>query len=128
MKRHINYYFLMLSGFLLVTGLLFLSTLSAIPSLQAFGNTNHYLFHQLFSVSIGLVLGFIFYYKDKVKGYGFYGLAFLLSGVIGNLIDRLLFGYVRDFIDVGFWPIFNLADSYNTTGVILLVIWFWKNG
>ena len=82
----------------------------------------------LFVLVSGVVLGFIFYYKDKVKGYGFYGLAFLLSGVIGNLIDRLLFGYVRDFIDVGFWPIFNLADSYNTTGVILLVIWFWKNG
>ncbi len=59
MKRHINYYFLSLSIFLIVFGLLFLSTLSSISSLQIFGNTNHYLFHQLAGVAIGLILGFI---------------------------------------------------------------------
>jgi len=72
------------------------------------------------------VIGIIVYYKDKVKGYGEYGLILLFSGTIGNLIDRLAFGYVRDFIDLGFWPSFNLADSYSTIGVILLVIYFWK--
>lgn len=60
MKRHICYSFLALSALLLGFGLLFLSTLSAISSLQTFGNTNHYLFHQLMSVGIGLVLGIIF--------------------------------------------------------------------
>ncbi len=59
MKRHINYYFLGLASFLIVFGLLFLSTLSAISSLQNFGTANHYLFHQLISICIGLVAGFI---------------------------------------------------------------------
>jgi cell division protein FtsW len=59
MHRHINYYFLGLSIFLTGFGLLFLSTLSAISSLQIFGNTNYYLFHQLIAVIIGLVFGTI---------------------------------------------------------------------
>lgn len=61
MKRHIDYYFLALVFFLTIFGLLFLSTLSAIASLQNFGNTNYYLFHQLISMAIGLVLAIIMF-------------------------------------------------------------------
>ncbi len=61
MKKHINYYFLALAIFIIVFGLLFLSTLSAIASLKNFGDTNHYLFHQLISIVIGLILGFIIF-------------------------------------------------------------------
>lgn len=53
-------------------------------------------------------------------------LAFLLGGAIGNLIDRIRFGYVIDFIDVHVsswhWPAFNLADSAITLGAILIII------
>jgi len=56
MKHQINYYFLGLAVFLLAFGLLFLANLSAPASLQAFGNTNYYLFHQLVAFGIGLVL------------------------------------------------------------------------
>ncbi len=48
-------------------------------------------------------------------------LGLLLGGTLGNLIDRLLRGYVTDFIDVGIWPTFNIADSAMVVGVILLV-------
>ncbi len=48
-------------------------------------------------------------------------LGLLLGGTLGNLIDRLTRGYVTDFIDVGFWPTFNIADSAMVVGVILLV-------
>jgi signal peptidase II len=47
-------------------------------------------------------------------------LAVILGGTIGNLIDRFRLGYVRDFIDVGPWPIFNVSDSCTVVGVILL--------
>lgn len=47
-------------------------------------------------------------------------LAFQLGGALGNLIDRLRFGYVIDFIDFRFWPVFNLADMAITSGVLLL--------
>jgi len=80
----------------------------------------------LFVIISFFVIGSILYYKDKIKSYGYYGIILLFSGTTGNLIDRLVFGYVRDFIDFGFWPSFNLADSFNTLGVILLVIYFWR--
>ncbi len=47
------------------------------------------------------------------------GLALLLSGALGNLIDRVRFGYVVDFIKVYWWPTFNLADVWIVTGVCL---------
>jgi len=47
-------------------------------------------------------------------------LSFILAGAIGNLIDRLRYGYVIDFIDLHVWPVFNIADSAITIGAILL--------
>ncbi|TET37200.1 MAG: signal peptidase II [Dehalococcoidia bacterium] len=51
-------------------------------------------------------------------------LGLLLGGALGNLIDRLSFGWVVDFIDLGFWPVFNLADSAIVLGVTLLFYYF----
>lgn len=52
-------------------------------------------------------------------------LALVLSGAVGNLIDRARFGHVIDFVDVYWgrhhWPAFNVADSAITVGVVLLV-------
>ncbi len=54
-------------------------------------------------------------------------LGLLLGGTAGNLIDRLRFGYVVDFIDVGLsqvrWPSFNVADSSFVVGIIVLVLY-----
>lgn len=48
-------------------------------------------------------------------------LGLLLGGAVGNLIDRLRSGEVIDFIDVGWWPVFNLADSSIVLGITLLI-------
>ena len=53
-------------------------------------------------------------------------LSFLLAGLLGNLLDRIFFGFVRDFISLSIWPIFNLADAWNTIAVCLLLYAFWK--
>ena len=54
------------------------------------------------------------------------GLALILGGALGNLVDRVRLGYVVDFIDVYWkrhhWPAFNVADSCITIGVTLLVL------
>lgn len=47
-------------------------------------------------------------------------LCFILGGVLGNLTDRLRFGYVIDFIDLRVWPVFNIADSFITIGAVIL--------
>ncbi|MGD8351804.1 MAG: signal peptidase II, partial [Nitrospirota bacterium] len=53
------------------------------------------------------------------------GLSLVLAGAVGNLIDRLAFGYVRDFVDLHagshHWPAFNVADSALTVGIALLL-------
>jgi signal peptidase II len=53
-------------------------------------------------------------------------LSLILGGAIGNLIDRLAYGYVIDFLDVYYqtwhWPAFNIADSAITLGVILMLV------
>ena len=48
-----------------------------------------------------------------------------LGGAIGNLIDRVRLGHVTDFIDVGTWPIFNIADSSIVVGIGLMIYYFW---
>ena len=47
--------------------------------------------------------------------------ALILGGTVGNLMDRLRFGYVVDFLDLRVWPVFNVGDSAITIGVALLI-------
>ena len=49
------------------------------------------------------------------------GLGLLIGGSISNLVDRVRLGYVTDFIDFGWWPAFNLADSFIVIGVGILL-------
>ena len=82
----------------------------------------------LIFVSIA-VIGIIFYNFDRIKNNEtlLQILAgFVLGGTIGNLIDRLAYGHVIDFLDFQIWPIFNFADSFVTIGVIGLIIYLWK--
>ncbi len=50
-----------------------------------------------------------------------------LGGALGNLLDRLQQGYVTDFLDVGPWPIFNVADSAISVGMVLMVWYFFSH-
>jgi signal peptidase II len=49
-------------------------------------------------------------------------LGLLIGGSISNLVDRLRIGHVVDFLDVGWWPAFNLADSFICVGVAILLL------
>jgi len=51
----------------------------------------------------------------------------IAGGILGNLIDRVRLGTVVDFLDFKVWPIFNLADTAITIGIVILLIWEIKN-
>jgi signal peptidase II len=75
----------------------------------------------LIFISIIVIIGCIYYFKQYKLA-----LTFVLAGAIGNLLDRIFLGFVRDFIAISIWPIFNLADSFNTIGIILLIYAFYR--
>ena len=83
-------------------------------------------------ISLLIIIGIIYYvYRNRVSkkilkiGYGL-----ILGGAIGNFIDRIVYGYVIDFIDIDIfgwnYPIFNLADMFIVVGVILVMIDAWR--
>lgn len=73
-----------------------------------------------------LALAYLSYelYKNRDKKYYLISLILVISGIIGNFIDRLFLGYVRDFISFKiFNPVFNIADSLIVIGVIIFIIY-----
>jgi signal peptidase II len=83
-------------------------------------------FFMALSITISIALVYWLRSVDKNRQYLAWGLALILGGAIGNLIDRSLFGHVIDFIDVYYsswhWPAFNIADSAITVGAGLLIL------
>ena len=67
----------------------------------------------------GQFTGFIDFMRER--GVAGFAIGFILGGAIGNLTDRIRFGYVVDFLDFRIWPVFNLADSFITIGVCLFL-------
>jgi len=78
----------------------------------------------LIAIAVLVVIIFIYFFsKAKLNKAMLIALIFLFSGTLGNLIDRIFYGYVLDWLTFNFtFPAFNLADIFNTTGVIILVI------
>ncbi|MDD5252277.1 MAG: signal peptidase II [Candidatus Omnitrophota bacterium] len=73
------------------------------------------------AISFFAILFIFLYLKNKKNSFVLkLSLSLILSGAAGNLIDRLRFGYVIDFLDFRVWPVFNLADSALTIGALLL--------
>jgi signal peptidase II len=77
-------------------------------------------------VAIGIVIYMIYRSTTKLQQIS---LSLIIGGAMGNLIDRILFGYVTDFMDVDFpdfimqrWPVFNVADSSIVIAMCLLVL------
>jgi len=74
-------------------------------------------------IAIFLLVFNIYYYRQNNEALSrIYIVAFslILGGAIGNLIDRIVYGYVIDFIDFRIWPVFNVADSAITIGAIMI--------
>ena len=74
---------------------------------------------------IAIVVIPFFIKKNKKEPLALWSFTFILAGAIGNLIDRIYYGYVIDFIYLHvndfYWPAFNIADSFITIGAFLLI-------
>lgn len=55
------------------------------------------------------------------------GVSLVLAGAVGNLYDRLAYGFVVDFLDFRVWPVFNVADSAITVGAVVLALTAWRD-
>ena len=79
----------------------------------------------IMAVIVSIVI--VIYYPQipKEKKLMRVAMAMQLGGALGNLIDRLVFGPVTDFISVGNFAVFNIADSNITVGVGLLILALW---
>lgn len=79
-----------------------------------------------------IVLGYIFFKTKNITKLSKLSITLITGGAIGNLIDRIILGYVVDFIDFRFgdfydFPVFNLADSFVVCGTFLLIILILSN-
>ena len=72
-------------------------------------------------VMLGIV-AYVIAYRKQVSGLEKFSLALILGGGVGNLIDRVMNGYVVDFINTNLIPVFNVADIAITCGCILFAI------
>ena len=104
----------------------------------AFGifSGNHKAFRVPFLIAVSVAaVGFIVILLRRLPS-GSTGLitalSFILGGAVGNLIDRVLYGEVIDFLDVYWrnyhWPAFNVADSFITVGVLITACHLLKSG
>jgi signal peptidase II len=80
---------------------------------------------------LALILVIYFFLKLESRcSFELTSLSFIIGGALGNIIDRLYQGYVVDFLDVFVkdyhWPTFNVADSFISIGVVLLIISIWR--
>lgn len=82
-------------------------------------------FFTIFSAIASIVIFIYLYRMRHERLLPRFSLALILGGAIGNLIDRFFYGRVVDFIDLGLgdtrWPVFNVADSAVTIGMVLLI-------
>ena len=75
---------------------------------------------------LSVIIFLFFYVRILNEKYYFYLFSMIIGGAIGNLIDRVLYGAVVDFIDLHYqnlhWYVFNIADIYISIGCILLIL------
>lgn len=83
-----------------------------------------------FTVVAAVVAAFILTYYRSLPAEAIllkWALGLELGGALGNLADRLRYGYVLDFINFNFWPVFNLADGCITLGMVLIGYYFLRS-
>ena len=90
----------------------------------AFGLFKNNNLFMILLISIIILILLYFYNKEKNKVFSLnIAITLLISGAVGNLVDRIYYGFIIDYIDFNFWPAFNLADSLIVIGSITLAVY-----
>ena len=79
---------------------------------------------------VAIILGLLYYWLILNKSQNFrfiLPLTIILFGAISNILDRIKFGFVIDYIDLKYFTVFNLADAMITGGVVILFLMFFLN-
>lgn len=91
----------------------------------AFGlfKDNSFVYLVIPMIAVVLLVYNIYYYRkfEELSRLYIIGFSLILGGALGNLWDRLVFGYVIDFFDFRIWPVFNIADSAITIGAMIIL-------
>lgn len=94
-------------------------------SFSLFHSDADYAPYALSALAAAVVVGLLWWLRQTTRVWPALGIGLVIGGAVGNVVDRLRFGAVVDFIDVHaagwHWPAFNLADSAITVGVVLLI-------
>lgn len=81
----------------------------------------------LILISIVFLVAFVVYdiFNHSTNGWYIVGVGMIVGGAIGNFVDRIFLGYVRDFVSISFFDfVFNMADMFITFGIICFAIYF----
>jgi len=81
------------------------------------------------SISTTIIIGLLIFgviFKNRLSKIEQFFFGMIIGGALGNLIDRLRLGYVVDFIELPYWPVFNVADTSIVLGTILLLFLYYR--
>lgn len=123
-KALVSTYFSLNESVKLINNFLYLNYINNTGASFSILTNKKYLLIVLSLVAIVIIIRYINTFKNTI--FNRIGLGLLLGGILGNLSDRILFGYVKDFISLyifGYsFPVFNIADICIVVGVIILII------
>ncbi len=123
-KALVSTYFSLNESVKLINNFLYLNYINNTGASFSILTNKKYLLIILSLVAIVIIIRYINTFKNTI--FNRIGLGLLLGGILGNLSDRILFGYVKDFISLyifGYsFPVFNIADICIVVGVIILII------
>jgi signal peptidase II len=78
---------------------------------------------QSFLIALALIVVCVLAYRIRSQKIPSIAFGLIIGGALANIVDRFDDGFVTDFIQVGWWPTFNVADSCITVGVAILLLW-----
>ena len=123
-KALVSTYFSLNESVKLIDNFLYLNYINNTGASFSILTNKKYLLIVLSLIAIVIIIRYINTFKNTI--FNRIGLGLLLGGILGNLSDRILFGYVKDFISLyifGYsFPVFNIADICIVVGVIILII------